>query len=101
MLRFFVKIFLLATFFMPLVSLAYGPTTTHAGLSQEIVNFYNYLLYPKITDSEKEFIIRGSIEEDFPPDRSLSHFYDPVRNIGFNEFPSAKKWANGDIIENR
>ncbi len=94
--KYLVVIFL----FMPSVSFAYEPTTTHAGLSQEIVDFYNYFSYPKITDDEKELIIYGSIEEDNPPERALNHFYDPIRNIGFNEYPSAKQWASGEILNN-
>ncbi|MEK7567516.1 MAG: hypothetical protein AAB513_01170 [Patescibacteria group bacterium] len=96
----FLKSFIFIFLIIPTISYSYEPYTTHAGLTQEIVDFYNFFSYPKITEEEKELIIQGSIDEDFPNDRPLNHFYDPVRNIGFNNFPTSKQWASGEIINN-
>ncbi|KKU94134.1 MAG: S-layer-like protein array protein [Candidatus Jorgensenbacteria bacterium GW2011_GWA1_48_13] len=64
---------------------AYHPDTTHAALTDEIVDFYNYL-YPnnQITSEEKEWIVQGSINEDYTV-RAINHLYDPVRKISWNE----------------
>lgn len=81
-------------------SFAYAPETTHAGLSQEIISFYNRGFKNQITDSQKELIIQGSIDEDYPASRVLNHFYDPVRNIGLNNYYSSKDWGSGKVLEN-
>ncbi len=62
---------------------AYNPDTTHAALTQEIVEFYN-LLYPDkaFTDEEKEWIIQGSIDEDQGV-RAINHLYDPINRISW------------------
>lgn len=81
--------------FLPNLLFAYEPNTTHAGLSQEIVTFFNnYYEDIKITDDQKELIIKGSVDEDGPPTYlPINHFYDPVRNIGVNNARTAKEWA--------
>lgn len=65
----------------PTSTFAYEPTQTHAGLTEQIVEFYILQFRNKITAEQKELIIRGAMEEDTPPERALNHFYDPVRNI--------------------
>jgi len=80
-------------FFIPTAVFSYSPTTTHAGLTEQIVEFYNLSFGAEISDREKELIIDGAIEEDNPPTRALNHFYDPVRNIGINGGNTSKKWA--------
>ncbi len=85
----------------PIKGFAYKDISTHPGLTQEIVDFYNIKNDKKISESAKEFLIKGSIDEDNPPIRSLNHFFDPIRDIGINDFRTAKDWAlNGDIISN-
>ena len=88
---------LLFALFFPNYTFAYDPPTTHAGLTQESVNFYNlYHGDNKISKENLEKIVQGSIDEDFPDSRSLNHFYDPTRNIGLNGMSSAKYWAFHD-----
>lgn len=70
-------------FFLANTALAYNPNSTHAALSDEIVDFYN-LLHPEspLTPEEKEWIVEGSILEDREV-RALNHLYDPVHKIGW------------------
>ena len=75
------------------ISFAYEPETTHAGLTDQIVQFYNLNFENDLTDNDKELLIRGSIEEDQPSLKVINHFYDPVRNIGINDSRTAKDWA--------
>ena len=96
----FVRTLIIILTTTPFLSFAYDAPTTHAGLSQEIVSFYNYSHVDKITDAQKEKIITGSIEEDTPDARVLNHFYDPVRNIGFKGNPSSKEWVSGSQAQN-
>src|SRR3989338_3096756 len=89
-----ILISLLALAILPQGVLAYKPTTTHAGLSQEIADFYNLRFARKLTGLEKELLIKGSVDEDAPVTRVLNHFYDPVRNVGlFSVNPTSKRWA--------
>ncbi|KKS11783.1 MAG: hypothetical protein UU66_C0008G0002 [Parcubacteria group bacterium GW2011_GWB1_41_5] len=60
----------------------YGDTTTHPGLTDEIVDFYNLSFDNKLTSEEKEWLIRGSVDEDTPP-RWINHFYDPIYQQGW------------------
>ncbi|OGD32525.1 hypothetical protein A3C91_03805 [Candidatus Azambacteria bacterium RIFCSPHIGHO2_02_FULL_52_12] len=90
----------LASFLLPGISLAYEPTTTHAGLSDQIVEFYNLSARDKINAAEKELITLGSIDEDNPATRALNHFYDPIRNIGINDYRTAKQWALDPVTIN-
>ena len=88
---------LLFALFFPNHTFAYDPQTTHAGLTQESVNFYNLFHGDKkISKEDLEKIVQGSIDEDFPDSRSLNHFYDPTHNIGLNGMSSAKYWAFHD-----
>lgn len=77
----------------PVSVFAYEPTQTHAGLTEQVVEFYLLQFGDKITTEQKELIITGAMEEDTPPERALNHFYDPVRNIGINGYRTAKDWA--------
>lgn len=91
------RIILFTLLFFPAAEIfAYSPETTHAGLAEQTIYFYNQNFSRQITGREKELIIKGAIEEDWPIVRSLNHFYDPVRNIGINGYRTAKDWAIGD-----
>ncbi len=78
--------------FSPLTLFAYEPTTTHAGLTEQIVSFYNHGASPLITEDDKEKIVSGAIAEDSGL-RYFNHLYDPTRNAGYNNYRSAKSWA--------
>ncbi|PIQ91567.1 MAG: hypothetical protein COV70_03005 [Parcubacteria group bacterium CG11_big_fil_rev_8_21_14_0_20_39_22] len=88
-----------ALFLTPLGVFGYEPYSTHAGLTQEIIEFYELYFDAEIDNNLKEKIIKGSIDEDFPTVRSLSHFYDPIRKMGFNGGRSAKDWAIDSTFE--
>ncbi|MDO8558004.1 MAG: lamin tail domain-containing protein [bacterium] len=81
---------------------AYEPTSTHAALSDEIVDFYNLFVSGdgrKITNEEKEWIVKGTVEEDTPP-RWVNHFYDPVYNRSWNVLAlTSKNWAQNQLRE--
>lgn len=66
------------------VAEAYDDETTHPALTSEIVNFYN-TLYPNdaLSEEEKAWIVKGSIEEDTSP-RWMNHFYDPIYKEGWS-----------------
>ncbi|HLD61330.1 MAG TPA: hypothetical protein VJA27_04350, partial [Patescibacteria group bacterium] len=69
--------------FFPSYIFAYDEHTTHAALTDEIVDFYNLHFPDKVfTSEEKEWIVQGSIDEDLWP-RWINHFYDPVYNEGW------------------
>ena len=78
--------------FLPNFVLAYSPQTTHAGLTEQAVEFYNFNNNVKINSSDKELIIKGAIDEDNPALRCLNHFYDPLRKIGLNNYQDAQDW---------
>src|SRR3989344_771085 len=88
-------------FFVQLVH-AYEPTSTHAALSDEMVDFYNLFITDKndeITSEEKEWIVKGTVEED-PPPRWVNHFYDPIYNRGWLGIAaSSKEWAQSALRE--
>jgi hypothetical protein len=86
-------VFVATLFSVPAGLNAYEPTTTHAGLSQEIVGFYNATHNKKLNSTQKELVIKGSIDEDDPVIRVINHFYDPIYNIGINNSRTAKDWA--------
>ncbi|TAK56888.1 hypothetical protein EPO17_03430, partial [Patescibacteria group bacterium] len=87
--------------FIPFTTSAYSPVTTHAGLTEQIVEFYNLSSGAKtIGNSDMELMVDASINEDFFT-RPLNHFYDPIRNIGINGARSSKVWAlDGNVVEN-
>ncbi|MBI2633372.1 MAG: hypothetical protein HYW78_03230, partial [Parcubacteria group bacterium] len=70
-------------FALPNALFAYDQGTTHAALTDEIVDFYNIIYEDKFTPEEKELIVQGSIEEDTSP-RYINHFYDPINNQGWS-----------------
>lgn len=95
----FKKLFLFSLTFGLLVvfskhAFAYNEQTTHPALTDEIVSFYNTLHSDKqLTDEEREWIVKGSIQEDTPP-RWINHFYDPIYKRGWTgekagELPSS------------
>ena len=72
---------------------SYDAPTTHAGITEQTIYFYENKFSSVLSTSEKEQIIKGSIDEDNFLPRVLNHFYDPIRNIGINNFKTAKDWA--------
>lgn len=94
-------VFTIIFFVLPAQTLAYEPTSTHAGLSQEIVEFYNANHTKRLSSNQKELIIKGSIEEDDPALRVINHFYDPIYGIGINNSRTAPDWAINDNPENQ
>src|SRR3989344_6725855 len=86
---FIIILFLVWPFFV----FAYS-TATHAALTDETIDFFNsYLPDKAFSDSEKENIKQGSIEEDAAP-RWLRHFYDPIFDRGLKGIQLiSKQWA--------
>ena len=88
------------SFLTPFVASAYQPRTTHAGLTEQMIEFYNSSNSKPIGTPDMELIVQASVDEDFLT-RPLNHFYDPIRNIGINNARSSKVWAiDGSIVEN-
>lgn len=87
-------------FVLPLSSFAYEPTQTHAGLTEQVVEFYNLKSDKKISSQQKELVITGAMDEDEPATRAVNHFYDPVRKIGVEGGRTAKTWALDDLEAN-
>ena len=81
-------------------SFAYAPTTTHAGLTQEIVSFYEAEKGEFFSDEQGELIIQASIDEDNPATRALNHFFDPIHGTGINDYRSAYEWATNEFSGN-
>src|SRR3989344_448968 len=83
----------LANLFGTKTANAYDQHNTHPALTDEAVDFYN-LNFPKnkITEKEKQLLIKGAVEEDFLP-RPMNHFYDPVYKKGWAGYRSSKLWA--------
>lgn len=79
---------------------SYDAVTTHAGITEQTINFYESKFFNLLSSPEKEQIIKGSIDEDYPVVRVLNHFYDPIRNIGINNFRTAKDWATNNYTDN-
>jgi len=86
-------IFLFLGALLPQISFAYDPVKTHAGLTEQTIEFYNLNSDIKISDDDKDHIIQGSMDEDDPAVRALNHFYDPIRNMGINNYRTALVWA--------
>ncbi len=79
---------------------AYDAPTTHAGLSQEIVEYYQVVTNQSLSSENAEAMISGSILEDEPSSRVTRHFYDPVHNVGLlSVWQSSKEWLNGSKNE--
>ena len=87
----------------PLFVFAYSDETTHPGLTSETVKFFN-LQYPnlKLSDAEKELLMKGSKEEDHGT-RAMQHFYDPVYDRGIAiagiEWKKSKDWAQDTLAQ--
>lgn len=78
-----IPVFVLGILFsFPQYSRSYDDKTTHPGLTDEMVDFYNFSSKVKLTGEEKEWIVLGSINEDTEP-RWINHFYDPINNEGW------------------
>lgn len=84
---------------------AYAPETTHKGLTDEAIDFFN-VAYPNLAFSkeEKEFVKKGSVDEDENTQlRWMRHFYDPIYKRGLtfeaeegtilSRWQSSKNWA--------
>jgi len=77
---------------------AYDDQTTHPDLTREIISFYELSTGKKLSDEQKQWVIQGSIDEDFAP-RWLNHFYDPILDRGldtsvlFVNGYSSKNWG--------
>jgi len=82
----------------------YNNLITHPLLSESAAVIYNQRASLKLTDQQKSWIIKGSIDEDNDP-RYLNHFYNPVTGKGLDGWDqigklnlkvqgkSAKEWA--------
>lgn len=80
---------------------SYSETTTHPALTDEIVDFYNLFFDKEITSEEKEWVVRGSIDEDTFP-RYVNHFYDPVYQKGWiGVGASSKEWGRSSAAQSR
>src|SRR3989344_107395 len=92
--------FLLAFLFFLLSSglaFAYSESTTHPGLTDEIIDLFNlYYQNLEISDEYKELVKKGSTDEDSNI-RMMHHFYDPVYNRGIElagiKWQSSKDWS--------
>ncbi|MFH1255109.1 MAG: hypothetical protein V1667_01395, partial [bacterium] len=103
----YIKIKLLVGFIFLLLAVqafGYDNFTTHPLLSESAAVVYNKRADVKLTDQQKEWIIKGSINEDADP-RYMNHFYDPTTGKGLDGWDaykqfnikvqgkSAKQWA--------
>lgn len=119
-----ILLFLFGFFVFSQQGKGYDDKTTHPGLTDEMVDFYNVSFPQKLTAEEKEWIVQGSIDEDMPP-RWINHFYDPIskegwkaENLGavpsatlrffssifFNintEIVSSKQWVHDEFLQTR
>jgi hypothetical protein len=77
---------------MPNFSFAYDAETTHPGITEQTIEFYNLNNELKISSADKELIIQGSIAEDVDG-RPLNHFYEPQREMGINNYRHAVQWV--------
>lgn len=68
---------------VPLWLYTYSEDTTHPALTWEIVDLFNRS-FPEmaLTDEEREWVIKGSQDEDTWP-RWINHFYNPETNQGW------------------
>jgi endonuclease YncB( thermonuclease family) len=81
---------------------SFASHTTHPKLTGKTVKFYNsHYSSPEISSKQKEWMIKGSIEEDEPVLRCQNHFYNPQTGRGLSDgkyeyLPAspAPDWAN-------
>ena len=98
------NILIILVLFFAFQVLGYDNLKTHPLLSESAAAIYNQRTSLKLTDQQKSWIIKGSIDEDTDP-RYLNHFYDPITGKGLNGYDkvgnlifkaqgqSAKAWA--------
>ena len=87
----------------PLFVSAYSDETTHPGLTVETVKFFNiYFPNLELGDTEKELLMKGSVEEDINI-RAMHHFYDPMYERGITivgiEWSKSKEWAKDTLAQ--
>ena len=82
----------------------YNNLITHPLLSESAAAIYNQRVGLKLTDQQKSWIIKGSVDEDTDP-RYANHFYNPITGKGLDGYDqkgslifkvqgqSAKAWA--------
>jgi len=69
---------------IPFFGDAYYPNTTHKGLTNDVILFFNQS-YPDLAIKDQnniDSIKKGSVDEDNPSWRAINHFYDPINNRG-------------------
>jgi len=92
----------LIIFIVPIFVFGYSDTTTHPALTDEVVDLFNSEYQNlRISDADKEFIKKGSVEEDIPP-RWMQHFFDPVYNRGLilgTEWEKSKDWSQDTVAQ--
>ena len=89
---------LIAFIFAPQNSFAYDDQTTHPAITAEMVDSFNSFTADKISALHKSFVVKGSMDEDYPETTSLNHFFDPLQNIGFYGYRSSKDWATNKSL---
>ena len=89
---------LMVFIFAPQNSFAYDDQTTHPAITAEMVDSFNSFTADKISALHKSFVVKGSIDEDYPETTSLNHFFDPLQNIGFYGYRSSKDWATNKSL---
>ena len=85
------SLFLVFTFLISAIS-AYDNRVAHPNLTAAAVGVYNQAGERKVSDEEKDWIVKGSIDEDMDP-RYLNHFYNPKTGAGLYGFHNAREWA--------
>ena len=88
---------------LPFFTFAYDDDTTHPALTQEIIKLFNSEFKSlKLSDTDAEQIIQGSIDEDLET-RWMQHFYDPVYNRGLTilgqEWMTSKEWSQNTLAQ--
>ena len=93
----FISILIISSLLMARAVFAYDDKTTHPALTDEAIDFYNLYFEKKLTSEEKEWIVRGSIQEDTVP-RWINHFYDPIYKVGWSG-EQTNKWLSAAFIK--
>lgn len=95
--KFLLVIFVLLTslFFNHNV-LSYDTNISHPYITEKAVALFNKNSQTQITQEEKQWIIKGAVDEDLSF-RYMNHFYNPTTGKGLRflgvQYESAKKWA--------
>lgn len=93
-----ISVFVIASFLLlwPIFVFAYS-TRTHAALTDETIDFFKKDFPDVFSDTEKEIVKQGSVDEDKFP-RWLHHFYDPIFSRGLKGIQlSSKEWAKATL----